>query len=198
MKESLIYGAPLFISLVIASLVSIYAKVFAFDNLSDFDMYQISLNQRITLIIFLMHTSFISYYTKQIYLSKNFETDKKIFLNYFKLIIISVFFVVIILYGFDILVNPYNESIINLSTLYIGIYTIFWVLGAYLEAFLARENKTKQIPIICIVSGGIYLILLLLIKKDILNLSFVMAMYSISYFLISIFLVYNNKKKIFL
>ena len=161
LKKSILFSWPTIIQVFILMYVGNYGKINALDKLSVDDGVLLSLTQRFSMLIQLTHGAIIGYLMKEIFVSGELlNINRKVFLKYFGLLLISVIMVVLIIAGFMYFNgNKYETGfLIQIIGLLIG-YTFFWCIFSYFEIYYSRENK-NVIKMYLAIFNGIAFILI--------------------------------------
>ncbi|MDA9841140.1 hypothetical protein N9C34_00590 [Candidatus Marinimicrobia bacterium] len=144
------------INLLLMGLINQFGKLYAYNNLDINEMFDLSLIQRISIIIVLIHTSIVGFFTKKLFMSKSLIDHKNIFILYFLAILVTA----LSIYLFVLLGNKINILDINIYLL--GIFligTMLWCYNAYFELYFNRSNKNRYIPIISLFAFTTYCII---------------------------------------
>ncbi len=141
-KKSLLYSWPSILQVFVLMYIANYGKLNILKKLSTEEGVILSISQRYAFLIQIMHTSILAFVIKKIFEEETLSINKKTFLTYSILIVLSslAVFVLInanILYSFpELSLMKYLKII-----LLIIFYTLIWCLYSYFEIFFSRENK---------------------------------------------------------
>jgi O-antigen/teichoic acid export membrane protein len=175
-KESLIFSWPIIINVLAMSYMNNYAKIYAYGNLSQEEMVQISYILRISLVIQLTHASFSSYFSKALFMDSSHRLNTKIFKQYSIVLLFSTILVLLIILATNLLFQNLIHIPINLSTLLFILYTILWCYIGYLEIYFGIMNANRRVLFYSIFSSIVYTVLLkLYVNVNLLQLSFFMV-----------------------
>lgn len=195
-KASVIYSWPIVVNCFLALGVSNFGKIYAFNYMSDDDMYIFSYTMRISMVIWLAHNSIVAYYGKKIFMD---EFNKSIAFKYLLFLMGSTVLSLMII----IILNNISKYQIplNLSVFIIFAYNIVFCCGSFLEGFYGRANKNMILMYITIISALVFIIIMWCIpEKTILSISTGMLSYAILRFIFMIYgldklgQIYNFKK----
>ena len=151
------YSWPVIISLLSFALVNNYGKIYAFNNMSQQEMYEFSYAMRISLIILMIHTSFWAYYSKTIYLRG--RIDSNLMKWYLLFLLIACLFSISITYLWNIFF-PSKVIALNWGFVLLIIYTFFFCFKSCYEMYFSIWNKNKWLLLFSIISCVIYLAIL--------------------------------------
>ena len=191
LKKALIFSLPIIINAFIVAFVMNYGKVYAYNKLSEYDMYCLSFILRISMIVSMMSSSLIAFYSKNIYLNgytKNFIIKYSIFM--------CIAFISIILFLF--VYNIYSEKVItiNMPVVLILLYSAIHSISSVFDSYFGRNNKNHIILIVSTISCIVYVLFLTIIDKiTILTISLSMISYIISYLVIIILYILCQKSR---
>ncbi len=165
LKSAYYFSWPILLNSGLAILVLSFAKIFAFNLLSPSDMTELSLVQRASLAIQLVHTSIVGFTLKQVYTS-----DKNLFSSfypYFYFLCLSSVAIFLMLSGY--VVNHLGYYSFNLLAAgYLIIYTFLWCCSAFFEILFAKHHFTKSILFATLV--GVLVFVLIIIVSNSLSL----------------------------
>lgn len=141
-KKSFIYTWPLMLNTLLVMLLNNYGKVFAYNQLSQSAMTNISYLLRICMVIQLFHGAISSFQTKAIYDVDDGRFLKKEFYEYLSYLCLALFLFYVIIF----ISNKFGIVQTGMfSVLFLSMYMIFWCIGAYLEQYLNKTNNNKFI-----------------------------------------------------
>jgi len=193
LKSAFIYSWSIMINVLLLNLLNQFSKIYTYNYLSSSEMFSLSFILRIMMIIQLGSTSFIAYYSKDMYLVEDRKRLRKIFYNYV-LLVLSANIIVIILYvGLD-LIHFIKISDYGLLSI-LSVYMIFWSFQSFYDLFFGKNNKNFVALFISTLSS-ITMILILLLYPNI-NIYIVSLSMTIGIFInLCGKLFYLNKKNI--
>lgn len=153
--RSIRFAWPIVISSGAVAFVTNYGKVYAFNFLSQNEMYSFSFVMRLVMLIQMAHSAVVSFFSKDLYL--NGYTKK--FIIYYSFTVfcsVSGSFVVMLLYNkfFAKQIIPIDSTV-----LLIFLYTILHLLGTVFEIDFGRNNKNIYILIFSLCACAVYMIL---------------------------------------
>jgi O-antigen/teichoic acid export membrane protein len=153
--KALNYAWPIMLNILMMSYINNYAKIHAYNNMSSDDMFQLSFILRISLIIQMMHSSFLGYYSKQLFIDTEHSINKKIFLSYLALIAFSAImaFVFVYILNFSHVIRQIK---IDLTTFIIVFYVLTFCIKSFLELYFNKYNKTKFILAFSMISTALF------------------------------------------
>lgn len=161
-KTALAYSYPIIINLIMMGFINQFGRIYAYNYLDTDSMFEISIIQRISMILLLIHASIMGFYAKKIFISLKFSDHRNILLQYTLMII---FFTILVFLGVWIYnlfaIIPLNLSILTLFL----VGTLLWCYTAYFELYFNRANINKYIPIITLFAFLTYLAIFSLSEK---------------------------------
>ena len=170
-------------------LINQFGKLYAYNNLDINEMFDLSLIQRISTIIVLIHASIVGFFTKKLFMSKSLIEHK----NIFKLYFFTILFTALSIYLFIIASNNINILDINIYLLNIFLIgTMIWCYNAYFELYFNRSNKNRYILMISLFAFTAYGIIFTL-SEDI-NIIRIGEIYLMSNLTASLFTFYFLRK----
>lgn len=182
------YAWPIVINCTIVALVMNYGKIYAYNYLSSYDMYNFSYIMRISLVIQMAHASLISFYGKELFV-KGYSVS--FYKKYFWVIGTAFVISVICLFVFNLFVT--DKLTIGLTTFLILVYTVLYCLGASFEMWYGRKNQNHLILFVSIFSCLIFFGLIFIIGvQSLMSLALYMIIYALIYL---IFLIMIAKAK---
>jgi len=153
-RVSMVYSCPIIINLIMMGFMGQFGKIYAYNYLDASSMFDISIIQRVSMVIVLIHASIMGFYSKKLFISSQFTEHRNIL---FKYTISIIFFTLLTLLS----VWLYNKfSIVQLNIALLSLFmigTLFWCYTAYFELYFNRANMNKYIPIITVFSFLTYL-----------------------------------------
>lgn len=151
--KALQFSLPVMINLLLMGLINQFGKLYAYNNLDINEMFDLSLIQRISTIIVLIHASIVGFFTKKLFMSKSLIEHK----NIFKLYFFTILFTALSIYLFILAANNINILDINIYLLNIFLIgTMIWCYNAYFELYFNRSNKNRYIPMISLFAFTAY------------------------------------------
>lgn len=180
-KEALIYSLPLIVSTLTVAFVTNYGKIYAYGNLSQYDMYSFSYTMRLNMIIHMAHVSLIAYYSKRMYVDRTPASDRRVATVYALFIgaAVAAAFVLLLLFNRIPGMTPIR---IDLSTLFVLLYTLLHCTGAFLELFYNRTHRNGRILIYSLISCAVYAVLMFGVGVgDVTDLGIYMTAYMVVY-----------------
>ncbi len=160
LKQSLIFSWPIILNVLAMTYMNNYAKIYAYGNLSEQEMVQISYIMRIGLIIQLTHSAFSSFYSKSLFMDKDHAFNWGIFKRYNLILLVSVFFVFAIILATNWLFQSQIYIPLTLSTIFFLFYIVLWCYIGYLEIYFGILNANRKILYYSVFSSVIYTLLL--------------------------------------
>jgi len=155
-RAALRYGWPILASLLLAMLVANFGKLYAYNFLSEKEMFNFSFSQRMALIIQLGHLAVSGYMAKHLFVSEQRRFHQKTFAVY----LITLLIATIVAYS-AARFAPYLGFItsvqIDATFTLIIIYTLLWCIGAYLELYVNRVNRNALVLGGAIIAAGVFL-----------------------------------------
>lgn len=176
--SSMKFAWPIVINSTVVAFVANYGKVYAYNFLTNFEMYELSFLLRIVMIIEMAHASLIAFFSKEVYL-KGFT--KKFIITYTTIIIFVVIGVTGVMYLYNLF---FTDQSIPLDGTFILIitYSLLHMVGAVIEMDYGRHNKNTYIFILSTVSCCVYLFMIFVVGiKNIYTISAYMVIYMLLY-----------------
>lgn len=189
-KKSLAFAWPVIINSTIIAFVMNYGKIYAYNNLSSYDMYNFSYVMRISMIIQMAHASMISFYGKDLYVTGFSASFYKRYL-----IVIGAAFIltILFLYLFNQFVS-FDKLTIDVTTYLILLYTFVHCCGASIELFYGRVNMNRYVLYMSAVACFLFCVLIFVVKiRNLQELSLYMVLYSIVYFFLLLIGAFHKK-----
>lgn len=177
------FSWPIVLNSTIVAFVANYGKVYAYNFLTDYEMYSLSFLLRIVMVIEMAHASIVSFFSKELYI-KGFT--KKFIMTYSMIMIVTIIGVSGFMYLYNFI---FSQQKIPLDGTFIIIisYAVLHMIGAVIEIDYGRKNKNSQIFIVSIISCIIYLFLIFCVGiKNIYTVSIYMVIYMLIYVLLLI------------
>lgn len=193
-KDALFYSLSLIINSTIVAFVMNYGKIYAYNYLSEVEMFDFSYSMRITMVITLANGTLISFWAKEIY---EHGYTLSVIVKYCTLI--GAAFAVAIALLMLLKWFSISQSLkFDLSVVFILLYTLLYCFSSFCEIYFGRRRKNNIILCSSTISCGVFLALVFLVGvKSLSNLSLYMFIYSFVYFLILIIIIkyFNEKEK---
>ncbi len=188
------YSWPIILQILCYSIVNSYGKIYAFNNLSQQDMYVFSYTMRISLVIFMIHTSFWAYYNKRIYL-EGLISNKIMKWYLFFLLLACAFSIVVVAVWNSFFIS--KEIPIDITFLLLMGYTFCYSCKSCYEMYFSIWNKNIILLAFYFVYCLMYILLLLLFETITLrNLAMAMFISTLFFFIVLYCYVTIHKKNI--
>ncbi|MDO1502195.1 hypothetical protein Q2T40_18840 [Winogradskyella maritima] len=172
--RSLRFSWPTILQAFIMMYITNYGKINALTKLNLDDGVLLSLTQRFSMVIFLMHTSILSYFAKDIFIGETYGIQKKYFNKYIILLTTTMLVILFLVVGY--VAYSYETAVRELTiSVLLVVGTYFSCVIAYLEVHYSRENKNIFKLYLAILSGAIFMFVLWTYNNDFLS-SFALAM----------------------
>lgn len=184
------YAWPIVVNCTIVAFVMNYGKIYAYNYLSSYEMYNFSYIMRISMVIQMAHASLISFYGKELFV-KGYSLSfyKKYFLVMGSAFLLSV----ICLYVFNLFVT--DKLTINTTTYLILLYTLLFSLGASFEMWYGRRDQNRVILFVSVFCCLVFFGLIFIVGVNSLSsLALYMVVYALLY-LIMLVLIAKVKKR---
>jgi len=177
-KDALLYSWPVILNCFIGVGITNFGKIFAYNFMSDEDMYIFSYTMRISLVIQLAHASIMTYYSKRVFLG---DFNRRIAFAYLLFLLGASALCLIIIAGLN---QVASFSIpINTITIIIMLYNIIYSAGSFLEQFYNRVNRNRYILYYSLFAAFFFVVLIVIDKqKTVFTISSIMLIYSIARF----------------
>lgn len=159
-RDGILFAWPIILNALIVSFVNNYGKIYAYNFLSESEMYSFSYVLRIAMIIQMAHASVLAYYSKEIYISVKKGFDKSILQLYSLFIGIAVILSVIFILTFNRFLST-EQIRIDVTFFLILLYVLLWCFQAFFEIYYNKTNNNKFILLYSLIGGGVYLLLIL-------------------------------------
>lgn len=198
-KAALLFSWPTILQVFIMMYIANYGKINALDKMSLDDGVLLSLTQRFSMVIFLTHTSFLAFFTKDLYSDIGlYSINKAIFLKYLFFLMSSVAFVFSIIFGYLI----YNLEDYNLKrsisiTLLLIAHTFLSCVYSYFELYYGRENRNVLKLYLAIFLGILFVVILNILKIEFLEkLALAMFVSIFATFILNLIILYKRNYRI--
>jgi hypothetical protein len=177
------YSFPVIINCTIVAFVMNYGKIYAYNFLTQDDMYIFSITMRISMIMSLSNSAFIAFFGKDIYIS---GYTKSILAKYILFLLTSFICALIIILVLN-MVGISGTIEVSITTFLLLLYTLLHCLGAFLEMYFGKSNNNIYLLYSSVITCLFFLFLIFVIGvKSIDNLALYMLLYSIIYCLLLI------------
>ena len=190
-RDSISFSWPLIINCTIVALVVNYGKVYAYNYMSSYEMYNFSYIMRISLIVQMAHASLMAFYGKKLYIN---GYDMSFCKRYVLVITFALILSLISLYVFNMF-STENKLRIDLTAFIVLLYTFIHCCGAATEVYFGRNNKNRVILYMSLLSSILYGVMLVLFHKTLLHFSISMVFYSFFYFILLVTYIKYDKRK---
>tara|TARA_B100000674_G_C37900370_1_gene943417 strand:+ start:401 stop:1597 length:1197 start_codon:yes stop_codon:yes gene_type:complete len=151
--STLRYSFPLIINFFFISVINHFGKIYSYNFLSDSHMYEISVIQRLSSILLLLHTSIYSYYAKSLFNSNNLQVHKSIFSSYVTTQLIFSILIFLSVYTVQYFIE------IGISLFLLKIYLLGVLIrccASYFEVYFNSHNKNSLIPFLTFSNFVVY------------------------------------------
>lgn len=172
------FSWPIVLNSTAVAFVANYGKVYAYNFLTDYEMYCLSFLLRIVMLVEMAHASLVSFFSKDIYI-KGFT--KKFIITYSSIMLFTILVVSGLMYIYDYV---FAEQYIPLDgTFYLIIfYALLHMIGAVIEIDYGRHNKNTYIFVISVISCAIYVLMIFVFGiRSIYTISIYMVIYMMIY-----------------
>ena len=187
---SINFAWPTVMNSTIVAFIMNYGKIYAYNCLSSYEMYNFSYLMRISMIIQMAHASMISYYGKDLY-TKGYSSS--FYKKYLFVITTAFLFTVCFVFFFNSYANV-EKLTIDTTAFLIFIYTFIHCCGASLELFFSRVNMNRSVLGMSIISCIVFFILIFVFGvNDLQILVIYMVVYSLLYLVLLIMMAKAKK-----
>ena len=190
LKRSLSFSWPIMINSTIVAFVMNSGKIYAYNCLSSYEMYNFSYVMRIAMIIQMAHASMIAYYGKELYV-KGYSSSfyKKYIVVIGMAFIISIF----LLFLFNRFTS-FDKLTINITTYLILLYTFIHCCAASLELFFGRVNMNRSVLGMSVIACFVFCALIFVFKiSNLQTLAIYMVIYAFIYLVLLIMNAFFKK-----
>ena len=163
-KNSISFSYPLMLSILFYNFMLNYGKIYSFNFLSQDEMSFLSLIQKNIHNINFFSCNIRELFSKKIFISDDKVINKKIFLDYFKIIFsISIFLLII---------TPFTANYVNIEILNIKVVILLFshsYYGAYrliFDMYLTKTNHNKSIFLNMLFSLVIFALILIYFQSN--------------------------------
>jgi len=143
LKASLLYSWPTILQVFVMMFIANFGKITALDDMTVDDGVLLSLTQRISMVIFLTHSSLLAFFVKSVYNEEQLlGVNKRVLKKYLGVLLLSTLFVSAAT-GIYLMLNYDSDAILRpvFIAFLIICYTLMSCIIAYLEMHYGRENK---------------------------------------------------------
>jgi len=177
LHNTLSYSWPIILNILTITYINNYGKIYAYKNLSEQEMVQISYIMRIGLVIQLTHSAFATYFSKSLFMNEKNQFDTVIFKKYNITLFFSFLFAISIISLTNFIFNTYIYIPLSISTYLFILYILMWCYIGYLEMYFNIMNSNIKILKYSLVSLAFYSISLNLYENvDLLKISLSMVL----------------------
>lgn len=197
--KAIMFSWPTMLQVFITMYITNYGKINALDKMTVEDGVLLSLIQRLSMIVFLTHSSLWAYLIKDVYVKGRLnEIHKGILFKYLSFLSLALLAVSLIAFGY-LLFNfdgPNLQRSTIISSLIIA-QTFFGCILAYLELHYGRENKNIITLYLAILSAVIFVSILTVVEIDILlRISIAMFISTFVTLMVSVLILKRRNYKI--
>lgn len=196
-KQSLIFSWPSIIQVFIMMYIVNYGKINILTKMTLEDGVLLSLVQRLSMVIFLTHSSIWAFLIKDVYIEKNLFIIKRSIVYKYLVFLTLALMVITIVAGVYIFYNyTYFTRVSLISILIIG-QVFFACIYNYLELYYGRENKNIIKLYLALFSALVFIILITFLKIDFLErFSISVFVSTFASLLLSISILYKRNYKV--
>ena len=196
-KQSLIFSWPSIIQVFIMMYIVNYGKINVLTKMTLDDGVLLSLVQRLSMVIFLTHSSIWAFLIKDVYIEKNLFIIKRSIVYKYLVFLTLALMVITIVAGVYIFYNyTYFTRVSLISILIIG-QVFFACIYNYLELYYGRENKNIIKLYLALFSALVFIILITFLKIDFLErFSISVFVSTFASLLLSISILYKRNYKV--
>ena len=138
LKKSLKFTFPLMLSVMFYNSMMNYGKIYSFNFLNVEEMTFLSFSQRLFIILTFFHATYIGFFQKKIYLTSDNHFNKRLFINYFLLIILIN---IILTFSSSYISTIFNVRITNFNIIVLlSTHSCLWCFSAYFETYLTKNK----------------------------------------------------------
>lgn len=190
LKKSLKFTFPLMLSVMFYNSMMNYGKIYSFNFLNIEEMTFLSFSQRLFIILTFFHATYIGFFQKKIYLTSDNHFNKRLFINYFLLIILIN---IILTFSSSYISTIFNVRITNFNIiLLLSTHSCLWCFSAYFETYLTKTNNNNFIMKSTIFSMIVFIFTLNIVTYDFLY-SFCISL-NLSIFIHVLLILFKIKK----
>jgi O-antigen/teichoic acid export membrane protein len=190
LKKSLKFTFPLMLSVMFYNSMMNYGKIYSFNFLNVEEMTFLSFSQRLFIILTFFHATYIGFFQKKIYLTSDNHFNKRLFINYFLLIILIN---IILTFSSSYISTIFNVRITNFNIIVLlSTHSCLWCFSAYFETYLTKTNNNNFIMKSTIFSMIVFIFTLNILTYDFLY-SFCISL-NLSIFIHVLLILFKIKK----
>lgn len=190
LKKSLKFTFPLMLSVMFYNSMMNYGKIYSFNFLNIEEMTFLSFSQRLFIILTFFHATYVGFFQKKIYLTSDNHFNKRLFINYFLLIILIN---IILTFSSSYISTIFNVRITNFNIiLLLSTHSCLWCFSAYFETYLTKTNNNNFIMKSTIFSMIVFIFTLNILTYDFLY-SFCISL-NLSIFIHVLLILFKIKK----
>jgi hypothetical protein len=190
LKKSLKFTFPLMLSVMFYNSMMNYGKIYSFNFLNIEEMTFLSFSQRLFIILTFFHATYVGFFQKKIYLTSDNHFNKRLFINYFLLIILIN---TILIFSSNYISTIFNVRITNFNIiLLLSTHSCLWCFSAYFETYLTKTNNNNFIMKSTIFSMIVFIFTLNILTYDFLY-SFCISL-NLSIFIHVLLILFKIKK----
>ena len=190
LKKSLKFTFPLMLSVMFYNSMMNYGKIYSFNFLDIGEMTFLSFSQRLFIILTFFHATYVGFFQKKIYLTSDNHFNKRLFINYFLLIILIN---IILTFSSSYISTIFNVRITNFNIiLLLSTHSCLWCFSAYFETYLTKTNNNNFIMKSTIFSMIVFIFTLNILTYDFLY-SFCISL-NLSIFIHVLLILFKIKK----
>lgn len=150
----------------------------------------LSFSQRLFIILTFFHATYIGFFQKKIYLTSDNHFNKRLFINYFLLIILIN---IILTFSSSYISTIFNVRITNFNIIVLlSTHSCLWCFSAYFETYLTKTNNNNFIMKSTIFSMIVFIFTLNILTYDFLY-SFCISL-NLSIFIHVLLILFKIKK----
>lgn len=157
-KMSYTYSWTLIINYILGVFVANFCKIYAFNRLSEEEMYVFSYTVRISLIMQLAYASIVAFYSKRLYLTGYTPRIVAAYLMYMLLGAIGCLVFLTLLNSFTNFAVP-----VSACTYIILAYNFVYYSAAFMETFFNKRNRNSYILSATAISVAIFIAMITLL-----------------------------------
>ena len=191
--KSLNYAWPLMLNAMIVALINNFGKIYAYHELQEIEMFELTFLLRIGMIIQLAHISSAAFFSKRLYLATTIEENRGAILAYFAVLGTGV---IISLTAYAVLVSGFIDFVplsIHINHITLLIYYLVWCVSAYFELYLNKHNKNIYIPFISVFSILLYSLTFVLVPINLFSIQLAMMVSAIGGLLMVASIIFKFK-----
>jgi hypothetical protein len=193
-RQALAFSWPIMLNVLLMNFINNYAKIYAFDHLTEAEVVQVSYTLRIGLIIQLGHAAFSSYFSKSLFMDSSNRFNARIFRQY-SLVLASSLILVSIIIVLTNMFKGYQVYIpLSMTTFLLVVYIILWCYIGYLEIYFGVLNANRWVLVYSILSSIVYFGIIWVIKEPrLVHLAWAMTLSALLNLFLVIYGLYRSK-----